>query len=33
MSLKTINAIGTIATAGQFMSEARQNLISDFSAW
>ena len=32
MSLKTINAIGTIATAEQFMSEARQNLISDFSA-
>ena len=33
MSLKTINAIGRIATAGQFTSEARQNLISDFSAW
>ena len=33
MSLKTINAIGRIATAGQFTSEAKQNLISDFSAW
>ena len=32
MSLKTINAIGRIATAGQFTNEAKQNLISDFSA-
>ena len=33
MGLRTINAIGRIATAGQFTSEAKQNLISDFSAW
>ena len=33
MSLKTINAIGRIATAGQFTNEVKHNLISDFSAW